>query len=258
MSNIRWTVVTGASSGIGADLARCFSAIGHNLILVARRRERMEALKAELERRDRGRVEIIPCDLGVPEGPRTLHRAVLDTGLPIHTLVNNAGFGLRGEFAALPLDEQAAMIELNVTSLTKLCRLFLPDMIAGGRGGILNVSSTAAYQAGPHMAVYYATKAYVLSLSEALHEEAKPHGVTVTALCPGPTATEFQDRANMRHSRLMRAGTLPSLKVAQAGVDGYRAGHAVVVPGTSNVIGANLAKLMPRFITRRIAASLQS
>ncbi len=131
-----------------------------------------------------------------------------ERGIAVHTLVNNAGFGLRGYFEGLPHEKQLAMIDLNVTALTSLCRLMLPGMIERRQGGILNVASLAAFQAGPYMAVYYATKAFVLSLSEALHDEAKPHGVTVTALCPGPTESEFSDTAGLKDSRLFEAGVM--------------------------------------------------
>ncbi|MGP9819848.1 SDR family NAD(P)-dependent oxidoreductase [Salinarimonas sp. NSM] len=258
MPYTRWTIVTGASSGIGAEIARQFSAIGHNLVLVARRREKLEALAAELTTADRGAVEVIELDLARPEAPAELHAAVGEKGLPIHTLVNNAGFGLRGDFVDLGLEEQMAMIELNVSSLTRLSRLFLPDLIKRGQGGILNVSSLAAFQAGPHMAVYYATKAYVLSLSEALHEEAKPFGVTVTALCPGATESEFGARAGMEGSRLFRSGRMDAQKVARIGVEAYRAGHAVSTPGTRNKLVMELNRFLPRVVMRRAAGAMQS
>ncbi|WP_029031898.1 SDR family NAD(P)-dependent oxidoreductase [Salinarimonas rosea] len=258
MPYTRWTIVTGASSGIGAEIARQFSSIGHNLVLVARRREKLEALAAELTRADRGAVEVIELDLARPEAPGELHAAVAEKGLVVHTLVNNAGFGLRGDFVDLGLEEQMAMIDLNVSSLTRLSRLFLPDLIKRGQGGILNVSSLAAFQAGPHMAVYYATKAYVLSLSEALHEEAKPFGVTVTALCPGATESEFGARAGMEGSRMFRSGRMNAAKVARIGVEAYRAGHAVSTPGARNKLVMELNRFLPRVIMRRAAGAMQA
>jgi len=258
MPNTRWTIVTGASSGIGMEIARQFSKIGHNLVLVARRREKLEALAAELTAADRGVVEVIELDLGRPDAPAQLHATVAEMGLPIHTLVNNAGFGLRGDFVDLDLEEQMAMIELNVSCLTRLSRLFLPDLIKRGQGGILNVASLAAFQAGPHMAVYYATKAYVLSLSEALHEEAKPFGVTVTALCPGATESEFGARAGLEGSRLFKSGTMDAQAVARIGVEAYRAGHAVSTPGARTKLVVGLSRFLPRAIMRRAAGSLQA
>lgn len=253
----RWTVITGASSGIGAELARAFAARGYPLVLTARRHERLEALAAEIQEAHGVPVEIMALDLEDREAPRDLAEMLHDRGIAVYTLVNNAGFGLRGNFATLPHERQIAMIDLNVTALTALCRLMLPGMIERGRGGILNVASTAAFQAGPYMAVYYATKAYVLSLSEALHEEAKPHGVTVTALCPGPTESEFAATADLEQSKLFKRGAMSSAEVARIGVQGYEAGRAIVVAGASNRVGTLGAKLFPRFLTRRIAGLLQ-
>jgi short-subunit dehydrogenase len=252
----RWTLVTGASSGIGAELARVFAQRGYALVLTARRRERLEALASEL-RGGGAHVEVIASDLGDQAAPARLIQEVDALGIVLHTLVNNAGFGLRGKFATLPYERQMAMVELNVTALTKLCGLVLPRLIARRAGGILNVASTAAFQAGPNMAVYYATKAYVLSLSEALHEEAKPQGVTVTALCPGPTATEFAQHADLEMSRLFKFGAMAAGEVARTGVDGYEAGKAVVIPGTTNRLGALGAQLAPRAFVRRLAGRLQ-
>jgi len=255
----RWTVVTGASSGIGAELARAFAAGGSSLVLVARRRERMEELAAELRDVRNIAVEIMTLDLEDTAAPAALVRALDSLGIIIHTLVNNAGFGLRGSFAELPYDEQIGMVELNVVALTKLCRMVLPGLIARRRGGILNLASTAAFQAGPNMAVYYATKAFVLSLSEALHEEAKPHGVTVTALCPGPVATEFQARADMKMTRALEFAAIPAAEVARVGVAGYEARRAIVIPGLANQFGAWGAQhLAPRFLTRKIAGKVQA
>jgi short-subunit dehydrogenase len=253
MSEPRWTLITGASSGIGAELARAFGAEGDALVLTARRRDRLEALAAELP----GRVEIITADLEEPDAPAELLAEVERRGIALHTLVNNAGFGLRGRFHSLPAERQFAMVDLNIAALTKLSRLVLPGLYARKQGGILNVASTAAFQAGPKMAVYYATKAYVLHFSEALHEEAKEHSVTVTALCPGPTNTEFASVADMESSRLFRFGAMDAASVARAGLAGYRAGRAIVVPGGSNRFAALMTRFVPRAMVRRIAGKLQ-
>lgn len=253
----RWTVITGASSGIGAEMARIFAARGYPLVLTARRHERLEALADEIQRAHGVPVEIIALDLEDREAPQDLVEMLQDQGIVVHTLVNNAGFGLRGNFATLPFERQTAMIDLNITALTALSRLMLPGMIQRRRGGILNVASTAAFQAGPYMAVYYATKAFVLSLSEALHEEAKPHGVTVTALCPGPTESEFSANADLENSKLFTRGTMSAAEVARLGVDGYEAGTAIVVTGTANRLGTLGAKFLPRSLIRRIAGTLQ-
>jgi short-subunit dehydrogenase len=254
----RWTVVTGASSGIGAELARVFGQRGRSLVLVARRRDRLEELAGDLRSAHGVAVEVVACDLARPDAPEELLGALEARGIAVDTLVNNAGFGLLGAFAELPYGEQLGMLQLNVVSVTQLCRLVLPGLLARRRGGILNVASTAAFQAGPRMAVYYATKAFVLLLSEALHEEAKPHGVTVTALCPGPTPTEFQARADMKLGRLLTLGAMSATDVARIGVEGYEKGRAVVIPGLTNRLGALGAKLLPRFVARGIAARLQA
>jgi short-subunit dehydrogenase len=253
----RWAVITGASSGIGAELARAFAARGYPLVLAARRHERLEALAGELGAAHGVRTEVMALDLEDRDAPQDLAEMLRDAGITVHTLVNNAGFGLRGTFATLPYERQLAMIDLNVAALTALSRLMLPGMIERRRGGILNVASTAAFQAGPSMAVYYATKAYVLSLSEALHEEAKPHGVTVTALCPGPTTSEFAATADVEKPKRFTRGVMPAADVARIGLDGYEAGRAVVVAGAANRVGAVGAQLLPRFLTRRLAGMLQ-
>jgi short-subunit dehydrogenase len=254
---LRWTVITGASSGIGAELARVFAARGYPLVLIARRHERLEALSEEIQAAHGVPVEAIALDLEDREAPRDLYEMLQEKGIAVHTLVNNAGFGLRGNFTTLPFERQMAMIDLNVTALTALCRLMLPDMMERGRGGIINVASTAAFQAGPYMAVYYATKAFVLSLSEALHEEAKPRGVTVTALCPGPTESEFSATADYESSKLFTQGTMSAADVARIGVDGYEAGRAIVVTGATNRLGTLGVKFLPRAMIRKIAGTLQ-
>lgn len=253
----RFAVITGASSGIGADLAREFAAGGYHLIITARRADRLEALAEELTRDHGVIVKVIPADLAQPGEAVRLHAAIKATGLPIDTLVNNAGFGMRGRFSTLDAARQTEMVTLNVTALTELCRLFLPGMIERGAGGILNVGSTAAFQAGPYMAVYYATKAYVLSLSEALHEEAKPYGVQVSVLCPGPVATEFAAIADVEGTKLFRNGTLESRAVAKAGFWGYREGHAIIIPSAANKATAWGGRFLPRAVTRRVAGWMQ-
>ena len=256
MTDTRWTIVTGASSGIGEAMARIFGARGSSLVIVARREERLAALAREIEAASGVVVRTFALDLERPEAPDALHAWLQQEGIAVHTLVNNAGFGLRGGFATMPYAEQAAMVELNVTALTKLCRLVLPDLIARRQGGILNVASTASFQAIPYMAVYAATKAYVLSLSEALHEEARRHGVTVTAFCPGPTATEFTKRADMEKSKLFDRA-MSSADVARIGIDGHARGRAIVVAGGVNRIGTIGAQLAPRALVRRAAGWLQ-
>ncbi|HEX2172526.1 MAG TPA: SDR family oxidoreductase [Dehalococcoidia bacterium] len=259
MASGRWTLITGASSGIGLELARCFAADGDGLVLVARRKDRLETLAAELAHRHSVPVRVLATDLEDPAAPQSL-KSVLDAeGITLHTLVNNAGFGLLGPFAKLSAERQLAMVQLNVVALTALSRLFLPGLIERRQGGILNLSSMAAFQAGPEMGVYYATKAYGLSLSEALHEEAKSYGVTVTALCPGPVATEFASVAGMERSRLFRFVTPMSAAVAaRAGFEGYRAGKAIVIPGALNRALMGFSQLTPRVLRRRASRFMQA
>lgn len=249
----RWTIITGASSGIGAAFARAFAARGDALVLVARRGDRLAELQAELAGT---RIETIVLDLEQADAAERLVAEIAARGITIHTLVNNAGFGLRGRFTTLPYDEQIAMLQLNVVTLTRLCGLVLPGLVARRAGGIINVASIAAFQPVPFMGVYAATKAYVLSLSEALHEEAKPFGVVVTALCPGATATEFARRADLEKSKLFK-GAMSAETVARLGLAGYEAGCAVAITGGANRAATLASKLLPRALVRWSAGKLQ-
>lgn len=241
-------LVTGASTGIGLEIARVLAA-DHELVLAARSAGRLETLASEL-----GGARAIAVDLTDPAGVAKL---VADVG-EVDILVNNAGLGDFGPFAEARTDKLDQMIELNVASLTKLCRAYLPGMLERGRGRILNVASTASFQPGPLMAVYYATKAYVLSFSEAIAEETRGTGVTVTALCPGPTATEFQAAAAMEDSKLVSGKRLPSAaSVAAFGVKAMQRGDVVAVPGLSNRVMAASVRFSPRPIVRRLVHRLQ-
>ena len=246
------TLVTGASAGLGAEFARQCARRGQKLLLTARRQDRLAALAAEL-----GGAETFALDLGEPGAAARLFAEAEARGLQVETLINNAGFGLAGRFGELPAERQRAMIDLNVTALTELCRHALPAMLERRRGFILNVASTAAFQAGPYMAVYYATKAYVLSLTEALHQETKGKGVHVTALCPGPTATEFFDVAGAGEGRLAKMAVDP-VAVVKAGLDGLARNKAIVIPGALNKATAQSNRLLPRALMRRIVARIKA
>lgn len=239
-------LITGATSGIGYELAKVFAHEGYDLVLVARSEERLLARAEEIITTCGVTVTVVAADLSVPTGPVEVYREVDCHGIAIDVLVNNAGFGLRGYFVATDWQEELAMISTNIIALTRLTKLILPDMIARGSGKILNVASTAAFLPGPLMAVYYATKAYVLSFSEALHDELGGSGVTVAALCPGPTRTNFSHRAQAKHSRLYRGRLSDAATVARAGFDGLMAGRAVIVPGSRRRLGAWLARILPR------------
>lgn len=248
-------VVTGASAGLGVGFAKAFAARGHDLLLVARRRERLEALASELRDRHGVAVEVCEADLEREDGVARVVERI--GGRAVDALVNNAGFGSRGAFAELPIERQAGMIALNCTALVRLSHAVLPGMRARGRGGILNVASTAAFQPGPWMAVYYATKAFVLSLSEALHEEVKGDGVHVAALCPGPTRTEFAEAADMGDSELFKRFAGDADKVVQDGLTALDRNQAVKVSGTMNNALASSIRFTPRGMARRIAGALQ-
>ncbi len=238
------TLVTGASAGIGAELARVFAAHGHELVLVARRQDRLAALADEIAADGRQRPTVLGADLERRDAVAGLAAELASRGLEPQIVVNNAGFGLLGRAVTLSRDEQLAMIDLNVRALTELSLAFA-DAVARNRGGILNVASVAAFMPGPGMAVYYATKAYVLSFTEALHQELSSRGVRVTALCPGPVPTEFQVRAGVRAGS-GRIFSLPADRVARIGYDGFMRGKRVVVAGAGNRIAMFLLRFMPK------------
>ncbi|MFC5069261.1 SDR family NAD(P)-dependent oxidoreductase [Flaviflagellibacter deserti] len=255
MVDRRWTIITGASSGIGVELARLFAAEGDGLVLVARRRGRLDSLAAELKAAHSVPILVMDLDLFDESSPQALFDFVTGQEIEIHTLVNNAGFGLAGRFDVLPADRLTEMVRLNVEAVTTLSRLFLPGMIERRQGGILNVASMASFQGGPYTAVYSATKAFVLSLSEALHEEALPHGVAVSALCPGPVATEFGKVAHLEDTMLFKRAANAAW-VARVGFAGYRANKAIVIPGFFNTLGILLGRLFPRALPRKVAGRL--
>ncbi|HEY2243406.1 MAG: SDR family oxidoreductase [Xanthobacteraceae bacterium] len=244
-------LITGASSGIGAALAKVFAAHGHEIALVARRQDRLEALAGEIAATGRPRPTLITVDLERRDGASAIAAELSSLGLEPAIVVNNAGFGLRGAAAALSRDEQLAMIDLNVRALTELSLMFV-DSLARHRGGILNVASLAAFLPGPGMAVYYASKAYVLSFSEALHRELSERGVRVTALCPGPVPTEFQARAGLSLPAAARMLELSAERVAQIGYDAFMAGKRVVIAGIGNRIVVSLMRLVPHALLLRL------
>lgn len=252
----RTALITGASSGIGMALAALFAQDGHNLVLAARGVAKMEALAQELRRRHGVAVTVIGADLEAPDGAQQLHAEVRARGLRINVLVNNAGYGRFGEFQSTALAPELAMMQLNMNAVVVLTKLFLPDLIAT-RGQVLNTASTAAFQPGPYMAVYYATKAFVLSFSEAIAEELRDTGVTVTALCPGPTASGFQDRADMNASALVKGKKLPTAEaVAQAGYRAMQRGQRVYIHGLMNCLMAQSVRFTPRRVVTGLVRAL--
>jgi uncharacterized protein len=252
------TLITGASSGIGEELARLFARDRSNLVLVARSRDRLEALAAEVRSQHAVSVEVLVEDLAQGAAPQRIYDTLTAKGIVVDVLVNNAGFGARGAVSEVPLQRQIDMIHVNVTALTHLTRLFLPEMLRRNRGGILNVGSLAGFQPGPYMAVYYATKAYVVSLSEALAEELTGSAVKVTCLAPGATATRFKTAAGLEHALLFKLGTMDAKVVAAAGYRGFRRGRVLVIPGLHNKLTAFAVRFTPRPWVRKIAKRLQA
>ena len=241
-------LVTGASAGLGEEFARQLSAMGKRLVLVARRKERLEALAAEL-----GNARSVELDLSQPGAAAELMSDIAGHGETVELLVNNAGFGLAGGFAELDQARQREMIDLNCGALTELAHAVLAGMIERGSGGILNVASTAAFQPGPGMVVYFATKAFVLSFSEALHDEVKRHGIKVSCLCPGPTRTEFRSVSGFDPKGRLGKISADSKSVVRAGLRGLGRNQAVVVPGLANKLIAQTHRVFPRAVMRRAA-----
>ena len=249
-------LITGASAGIGTALAYVFAANGHELALVARRADRLEALASEIAAQGHKRPAVLPLDLDARDAVGRLGEDLAQQGLEPEIVVNNAGFGLIGEAASLNVAEQLAMIDLNVRALTELSLAFVGSL-ERRRGGILNVASVAGFLPGPGMAVYYATKAYVVSFSQALHQELKPKGVRVTALCPGPVPTEFQARAGMFGPTFSPILLRSPERVARDGYRGLREGRLLVVPGFANKLVTAIVPLLPRRLVLAVTAQQQ-
>jgi hypothetical protein len=244
-------VITGASAGIGRDLAELFARDGHHLILVARSQQKLEEIAAILRKQHNINVEVLVQDLSLPGAADEIINRLQSRS--IDYLVNNAGFGTHGPFAESDVKAQLDMLQVNIVALTHLTRLVLPDMLKRGAGRIMNLASVAAFLPGPLMAVYYATKAYVLSFSEAISNEVAGSGVTVTAVCPGPTKTEFQARAGMSQSPLFNRHVMDSMTASRIGYNAMMCGKRSVVTGFSNKISALGASLLPRRATAALA-----
>jgi hypothetical protein len=252
-----WALVTGASSGIGRELAMLFSANGYNLVLIARNRERLAKVADELVNRHGVQAKMLVKDLAAPAAPSEILAEIRAQEITIQVLVNNAGSGLKGAFAQTALQAHLDIIHVNVNALVQLTRLFLPPMVAAGTGRILNIASTAAFQPGPLMAVYYATKAFVSSFSCALADELADSGVTVTALFPGPTRTDFHRRAGTNRSeRLVARWMMDADEVARIGYRALMQGQRMVIPGLANKAGFILARLLPTAVMARLAGKI--
>lgn len=245
-------LITGASSGIGLELAKCFAADGCRLILVARSTDALETLAKELRQTHGIDARVLTADLSLPETPKRIFSELKNAGVAVDVLVNNAGFGSHGLFAELSLARQIEMLQVNITALTELTGLFLPGMIQRKCGGILNVGSVAGFQPGPGMAVYFATKAFVLSFTEALAAELSDTGITVSGLCPGSTATNFGKVARGGAQRQFKVSVMPAKTVAQEGHDRYRRKKVLTVPGLGNKFIIQLLRVMPRMLVRKV------
>jgi uncharacterized protein len=238
-------------------LAKLFAADGAQLILTARSEDKLSALAASLQGQHGTKTQVIVKDLSIPHADQELFDQITKEGTQVDVLVNNAAFGARGAVIDLPIQRQLDMLQLNVSALTRLTLLFLPGMIARGRGGILNVGSTAGFQPGPDMAMYYASKAFVLSFTEALAEELRKKPVRVSCLAPGPTKTGFASVAGMEQSNLFKLGAMSAEAVARAGYKGFRKGRVLVMPGLKNKFAAFMVRLAPRFLVRKFVKFLQ-
>lgn len=250
MQNV--TLITGASAGLGVEFARQFAKRGDRLVLAARRKDRLDALAKEL-----GNARAVEIDLSETGAATRLLADLKAAGEQVATLVNNAGFGLIGQVADVDPKRLREMIDLNIGALTELCSGVVPGMIVRKSGAICNVASTAAFQPAPRMAVYFASKAYVLSFTEALHEELKPHGIKVSALCPGPTSTEFGEVAGFGGHGIVSRVAMGAEGVVRTGIEGLDKNKAVVIPGWMNKIGAASPRFAPRSIVRKIVGAIK-
>jgi short-subunit dehydrogenase len=251
MSASETVLITGASSGIGLELAKCFAADGCKLILVARNKEALEKLAEELRSKNKIEAIVLTADLSLPETSKRIFQELSAQKIFVDVLVNNAGFGLHDAFVNLPLQRQLEIIQVNVTALTELTGLFLPGMIERKSGGILNVASVAGFLPGPNMAVYYASKAFVLSFTEALAEELGETGVIVSAFCPGGTETNFSQVAREGKSRISKMTKMPAEQAAQFGHRAFRKKQIVAIPGFQNLFLIFLARILPRRTVRK-------
>ena len=250
-------LITGASSGIGLELAHLFARDGYRLVLLARNRNTLRQIGDDLQSRYSVTVRIAPKDLAHPATPAELYQELQESGIVLDVLVNNAGFGVAGPFQNTDWNQEAEMMQVNMVAATQLVKLFLPQ-IRAREGKIMNVASTAAFQPGPFMSVYYASKAYLLSFSEALAEEMEGTGVTITCLCPGPVKTNFQRRAYLEGTAMLNSPMLVDVRdVARIGYEGMKQGKRLVIPGWKNRLGVEMLRISPRTMVTKVVRKLQ-
>lgn len=250
-------LITGASGGIGLEFAKVFAREGCDLILIVRTEDKLNDLARELQAKYGTKSRVMAQDLAAPSAPDAIFKTLQADGVQVDILVNNAGFATYGHFVDIDLTTELQEMQLNIITLTHLTKLFLKPMIERHNGKILNLASTAAFQPGPLMAVYYATKAYVLSFSEAIAREVEGTGVTVTALCPGPTESGFQKRADMGESKLVQSGLMSVSTVVEQGYQGLMQGKTVVIPGLTNRLGILIPRFLPRSMVTNIIMNMQ-
>ncbi len=249
-------LITGASTGLGAEFSRIFAREGYDLIITARSADKLNALKEELEQKHKIHVDVIPMDLSEINAAQELYKSVAERQIDV--LINNAGFGDYGPFVETDMNRLTNMIQLNITALAQMTRLVLPEMLKRNSGYIMNLASIASFEPGPLMAMYYATKAFVLSLTEAISTEIKDSGVSIMALCPGPTNTEFASNANLERTSFVKAFKKTSAAdVAEFGYQKLMSGKVVAVPGVLNKAAVIAAQIMPRALVRRGVGMIQ-
>lgn len=258
MNNVKTALITGATSGIGLELARIFAQNGWGLVLVARDRQRLDGLAKDLAREFKAPVITIPQDMSIQSAPKAIFDELQKSSIHVDILVNNAGFNEYGLFLDTDIENELRMIQLHIASLTFLTKLLLPKMVERKYGRILNVGSTGSFTPVPLVAVYCATKAYILSFSEAIAEELRGTGVTVTALCPGPTKTEFARRAKMEGSKMFQGSLMDAHTVAKIGFDALKKGETTIVPGCLNKLTVFSLRLLPRKIMARMGKNMMA
>ena len=251
MSNIRYTLVTGASTGIGYELSKLFAKDKHNLILVSRNKNKLQSVKNELLKYNID-IKILALDLESSEDIQSLFNYIEINKLAVNILINNAGIGTFGDFNDIEWSKEEALIDINIKALTQLTKYFLPKIIDYKNGGVLNVASTAAFCSGPRMAAYYASKAYVLNLTEAIYEEYKGNGINISCLCPGPVKTSFQGKAGIKKSESAKKYLMDAEEVAKICYKDFNRGRLIIIPGMKNKLLVIGNKLLPRNISRKI------
>lgn len=251
MSNIRYTLVTGASTGIGYELSKLFAKDKHNLILVSRNKNKLQSVKNELLKYNID-IKILALDLESSEDIQSLFNYIEINKLAVNILINNAGIGTFGDFNDIEWSKEEALIDINIKALTQLTKYFLPKIIDYKNGGVLNVASTAAFCSGPRMAAYYASKAYVLNLTEAIYEEYKGNGINISCLCPGPVKTSFQGKAGIKKSEAAKKYLMDAEEVAKVCYKDFNKGKLIIIPGMKNKLLVMGNKLLPRSISRKI------